>query len=315
MRSARVAILGGDDLRASVIALGFEPTEIARAQVAVVDARDRAQLAAASVLPQSLPRLTVAAAEDAPFFAAIGLDSARVVTSIEPARIGPALVALIPRSKRGPTKLVVITGVRGGVGRTLLTANLALRIAKRLRVCAIDATGTGALAWWLRASPKPWSDAEAIAAEMSEEHLPVIADAGGGARVVGGPGVAPSAAALHATVRVTTAIDDLVIVDAPLASDANARVLADGADRRVVLAYDDPCSALLLEADPPRERDWLIAAQSRRPSIAGHTAFRALPRDESAVASSASSRSQTGGALGRAYDDLAELVTIDATDA
>jgi len=314
LRSARVAVLGGDDLRASVVALGFEPTEIARAQVAVVDARDRAQLAAASALPHALPRLTIAAPEDASFLAAIGIDSARVVTSIEAARIGPALVALIPRSKRGPTKLVVITGVRGGVGRTLLAANLALRIAKRLRVCAIDATGTGALAWWLRAAPKPWSDAEAIAAEMSEEHLPVIADAGAGVQVVGGAGAAPSAGVLHATVRVTTALDDLVIVDAPLTTDANARALADGADRRVVLAYDDPCSALLLDADPPQERDWVIAAQSRKATIAGRTAFRALPRDESAVASAASSRSQAGGGLGRAYDELAELVTIDATD-
>ena len=315
MRSARIAVLGGDDLRASVVALGFEPTDMAHAQVAVVDARDRAQLAAAAALPATLPRLTVAAPEDASFFTAIGIDSARVVTSIEPARLGPALVALIPRPKRGPTKLVVITGVRGGVGRTLLAANLATRIAKALRICAIDATGTGALAWWLRASPKPWSDAEAIASELSAEHLPVIADAASGARVVGGAGVAPSRAAVEAVARVAVSVDDLVIVDAAVVSDANTRALCEVADRRVVLAYDEPCCGLLLEADPPRERDWLIAAQSRKPHVAGRAAFRAIPRDENAVASAASSRSAAGGALGRAYDELAELITIDATDA
>jgi hypothetical protein len=314
LTSARVAVLGGDDVRAAVVALGFELVDVSRAQIAIVDARDRAQLALAAALPAALPRLTVAAPEDRAFFEALGIDRARIVTGVEPAELGPALVALLPSSVRSATKVVVIAGVRGGVGRTLLAANLARRVAPQLRVCALDATGTGALSWWLRAAPKAWPDAEAIASEMTSEHLALISDTNRGMRVLGGASVAPTETALLAAVRVASSTDDLVIVDAPLSPDALTRALTPIADRRLILAYDDACSAALLDADPPRERDWLIASQSKRTTVSGRAAFRALPRDESAVASAAASRSAVGGALGRAYDELAELVTIDATD-
>ena len=311
----RVAVLGGDDVRAAVLALGFEVAEVERAQVAIVDARDRAQLASASALPHAMPRLTVISPDDAPFFAALGIDGARVVSSAEPARIGPALVALAPTAARGATRVVLVAGVRGGVGRTLLVANLARRIAKRLRVCAIDATGSGALAWWLGASPKPWTEIEAIAAELTPEHLAVVGDAQTGPRVIGGPPAAPSASSLDAVVRVACVADDVVLIDAPPSPDALTRALAARADRRLILAYDDPWSALLLDADPPQERDWLLASQSKSARVARHETFRALPRDEAAVSAAASARSTVGGALGRVYDELAELITIDATEA
>ena len=314
MTSARIAVLGADDLRAAVVALGFEVVEVDRAQVAIVDARDRAKIALASALPAGMPRLTIAAPDDAQFFTAVGMDRARIVTSAEPARIGPALVALLPRGARAATRILLVTGTRGGVGRTLLAANLALRLAKGMRVSAIDGTGTGALAWWLRAAPKPWSDVEAIADELTAEHLSVIADPQRGVRVIGGPCVAPSVAALDATVRVAAAADDLVIIDAPIASDTLTRALSARSDRRIVLAYDEPCSVLLLDAEPLRDGDWLIASQSKKATIAAHAAFRALPRDEGAIGSAASSHGEVGGALGRAYSELAELIAIDATE-
>jgi Mrp family chromosome partitioning ATPase len=314
--SGRVAVLGGDEVRAAVTLLGFEDAEVDRAQVAVVDARDRDVLARAAALPPALPRLTIVAREDQGFFAALGMDPARVVTSVEPAVIGPALVALMPAAPRGATRVITITGSRGGLGRTLLAANLAQRVAKRLRVCAIDATGTGALAWWLRVSPKPWSEIEAVADELSAEQLALVADAErDGPRVIGGALVAPSQAALTAVVRVASGAHDLVIADAPVACDPLARGLLELSDRRVILAYDDPWSALLLETATVGERDWLIASQSKARTVADHATFRALPRDESSVAAAIAARAPAGGALGRAYDELAELLAIDATDA
>jgi hypothetical protein len=298
-----------------VTLLGFEVVDVERAHVAVVDARDRDVLARAAALPPALPRLTIVARDDEAFFTALGMDPARVVTSVEPAVVGPALVALMPVAARGVTRVVTITGSRGGVGRTLLTANLARRIAKRLRVCAIDATGTGALAWWLRASPKPWVEIEAVADELTAEQLSLVADADtDGLRVIGGPLVAPSPAALSAVVRVASGAHDLLIVDAPVACDPLAHALTEVADRRVILTYDDPWSVLLLETTSVGERDWLIASQSNVRVVAGHQTFRGLPRDESSVAAAISSRASAGGALGRAYDDLAELLVIDATD-
>ncbi len=58
---------------------------------------------------------------------------------------------------------------------------------------------------------------------------------------------------------------------------------------------------------------WLMASQSRTPKIGERAAFRALPRDEAAVGAALSGRSAVGGALGRAYHELAELIALDAS--
>jgi hypothetical protein len=42
-------------------------------------------------------------------------------------------------------------------------------------------------------------------------------------------------------------------------------------------------------------------------------AFRILPRDEAAVADGLATRGRIDGVLGRAYDELAELIGIDAS--
>jgi len=56
-----------------------------------------------------------------------------------------------------------------------------------------------------------------------------------------------------------------------------------------------------------------MASQSRAPRLGARAAFRALPRDEAAVAAALSGRRAAGGALGRAYDELAELIALDAS--
>jgi hypothetical protein len=56
---------------------------------------------------------------------------------------------------------------------------------------------------------------------------------------------------------------------------------------------------------------WIIGSQCQAdPPV---DAFRVLPRDERAIADALATQGRAGGALGRAYDELAELLAIDAT--
>ena len=312
MTSVRVAVFGGTELRAAVLALGLEPvTE--DPEIALIDARDRDAVGIAAGLHPNVARVVLVFDSDRPLIAALGIDPSHLVTSAEPAVLGPALMRLRPQRSRAATRVVVATGVRGGVGRTLLAANLALRIETRMRVCVIDATGQGAASWWLRSAPRPWTEFEGLVDELTADHLAVMAEETAGMRVIGGPPVAPTPALLGATIRAASGLADLVIVDAPLRNDALARAAASLADRVFVLAYDDPWSKLMLDADPPGEDHWLIASQMKAASLDGRRAFRALPRDESAVVSALAARGAAKGALGKAYDELAELLVIDAT--
>ena len=72
------------------------------------------------------------------------------------------------------------------------------------------------------------------------------------------------------------------------------------------------CLATLASAELPDEV-WLVASQSRSLRLGKRDVFRALPRDESAVAAALERRRTVGGQLGRAYDELAELLLIDAS--
>jgi hypothetical protein len=134
-----------------------------------------------------------------------------------------------------------------------------------------------------------------------------------GMRVVGGTSIAPTPQLLVSTIRAATGLADLVLLDAPLRNDPLARAATALADRVFVLAYDDPWSKLMLDADPPGDDEWIVASQMKTAAIHGRRAFRALPRDEPAVASAVASRGAAKGALGKAYDELAELLVIDAT--
>lgn len=311
--SARVVVYGGDAIVTSVVALGFEPVSD-RPDIAIVDARDQDALTRAGSLPADLPRIFVVAAAQHGLIAALGVDPARVIDRSEPTTLGPAIAAALPRHRRSPTRLIVVTSVRGGVGRTLLAANLASRLAPRLRVFLVDATGTGAAGWWLRCAAPPWSSLEGLVEELSADQLSVLAEEiADGLRVVGGASTPPSEALLVATARTASGISDLVIVDAPLDVDRLTRGVGAVADRTLLLAYDDPLSLAAVEVHPPSDDLWLIASQSRRPRLGGRDTFRALPRDEAAVASALERRGRVGGQLGHAYDDLADLLAIDAS--
>ncbi len=308
----RARVFGGADLRASALALGLELVDRDE-QLAIVDLRDAAACAAAANVPAAVARVVVAGDAERPLLDALGIDAARVASSCDVLAIGPLVAAAAPPRARSATRVVAVGAVRGGAGRTLLVANLARRLAARMSVCAVDLTGTGALGWWLECDTRPWSELEALRAELSADHLTVLATvAQAGVRVVGGPPAAPSVPLAAATIRVALALDDLVLVDAPLVTDPLFAAAAELADRVVVLAYEDAVSRATLAAAAPDDA-WLVLSQSRAERIGDREVFRALPRDEDAVAAALARRGAVGGALGRAYDDLADLLAIDAS--
>ena len=308
---SRVLVLGPAELTSSVSRLGFETTT-ERPELAVIDLRDAGARVAAAALPSELPRVLVAGDVEREYAAAIGAMTS-IVDSCEPARLGPAIVARLPATIRPRTRTVLVTGARGGVGRTLLVTNLAHRLAPAHEVCVVDATGSGAGAWWLHCDPSPWSSLEGLVGEMTAEHLGVAATLARPAiRYVGGPGGTPSAAILSATIRIAPELGWLVLVDAPPLFDATTRLARTVAERVLVLTYDDPASLTALDHAIETD-DWLVVSQARTMKIGTHAVFRALPRDEPAVATAAARRQPVGGALGRAYDELAEIIAIDAS--
>jgi Mrp family chromosome partitioning ATPase len=311
--SPRAVICGGDDLRAAAATLGLEQCETGRPDLILVDLRDPVSCAAAGALDAAIPRVAVAGENERALAAALGYDASSIAATCEPAALGPLVVAALPRAPRRATRVVVITGVRGGVGRTLLVANLARRLATRLSVAAVDATGTGALGWWLQCSPRPWTELEGLTDELTAEHLAVVAVEIAALRVIGGAPVAPTRALAESTVRAAASLVELVIVDAPVLADERGRALAKFADRLLVVSYDDPLSLATIDASDVPSGAWLMASQARAPRLGERVAFRALPRDEAAVAAALSGRRAAGGALGRAYDELAELIALDAS--
>ena len=311
--SPSAAICGGDDLRAAAAALGLDPCDAVRPDLVLVDLRDSAACAIAAAIAPGIPRVAVAGESERALAAALGYDASSIAATCEPAALGPLVVAALPRTPRRATRLVVVTGARGGVGRSLLVANLARRLASRLTVAAVDATGTGALGWWLECAPRTWTELEGLTDELTAEHLAVVATESAGLRVIGGAPVAPTRALAESTVRAAASLAELVLVDTPVVADDRGRALAALADRVLLLSYDDPLSLATLDASEVPNGTWLLASQSRTLRIGDHAAFRALPRDEAAVGAALSGRRAVGGALGRAYDELADLIALDAS--
>ena len=311
--SARAAICGRDDLRAAAAVLGLEPCDAGRPDVVLVDLRDASACAAAAALDSAIPRVAVAGESERALAAALGYDASSIASTCEAAALGPLVVAALPRTVRPATRVVVVTGARGGVGRTLLVANLARRLATRLSLAAVDATGTGALGWWLQCAPRTWAELEGLTNELTAEHLAVVAAESVGVRVIGGAPVAPTRALAESTVRAAGSLAELVLVDAPVLADERTLALASRAERVLVLSYDDPLSLATLDAVDLPNAAWLVASQSRTARVGERAAFRALPRDETAVGAALSGRRGAGGALGRAYDELAELIALDAS--
>jgi hypothetical protein len=311
--TARVATYGNDELRASVIALGFEPVD-EHADVVVVDLRERDAVERAAKLDANAPRVVVAGTAERELCAAIGADHARIVSSVQPEVLGPVLLAALPARPRSATRAIVVTATRGGLGRTLFAANLAFRLAATLRIAVVDATGTGAAAWWLRADAQPWSAIASLADELTPEQLAVLAEeVRPGLRVIGGASLAPDPHVAMSVIQAAVALDELVIVDSPLLSERITEEMRERADRTVLFGFDDACSARVLTLAAPDERAWVIASQSRVATLGVHPVFRCLPRDEAAIGAAVTSRSQVKGELGRAYDEIAELLRLDAS--
>jgi hypothetical protein len=302
-----VAICGGDELRAACEILGLEPSSMPR--IVLVDLRCAGAAQEAAAHAPGIPRVLIATSDQAATVSALGPSATAIVGSADPAAIGPLVARLLPRPERDRTRVVTLTAARGGVGRTLCAANLARRLARTCAVLALDATGTGGLGWWLRVEPRPWSELEVVSGELRAEHVELIATSvSAHLSVVGGPPAAPSLDVLGATIVAARSLADIVVVDAPLLADVGGQACIARSDRILVLSYADPASAATLAAADVPGSAWLIGSQA---SIDG--AFRFLPRDEPAVGDILESRGPASGALGRAYDELADLLAIDAT--
>ena len=303
----RVAICGGDELRSSCVALGLEESSAPR--VVLADLRYPGAAEQAASYPPAVPRILIATPEQAACLAALGATTSRLIASADPATIGPLIAELVPNPARERTRVVTLTAARGGVGRTLCAANLARRLAAFGSVLALDATGTGAFAWWLGVDARPWSELEVLSAELRAEHLELVATpVAPRLTLIGGAPAVPSLEALIATISVARTLADLVVVDAPPLADHRAQACAARSDRVLVLSYADAASSAALGAAALPESVWLIGSQA---PIDG--AFRVLPRDERAIGDALEQRGTIGGVLGRAYDELAELLAIDAS--
>jgi len=303
----RTAICGGDELRSSCVTLGLEESSAPR--LVIADLRHPGAAEQAASYPPAVPRILIARPEQAACVAALGATTSRLATSTDPWSLGPLIAELIPNPARERTRVVTLTAARGGVGRTLCAANLARRLAAVGSVLALDATGTGALGWWLGVDARPWSELEVLSAELRAEQLELVATpVGSRLTLIGGAPAVPSLDALNATISVARTLADLVVVDAPPLADHRAQACAARSDRILVLSYADPASTAALGAATLPESAWLIASQA---AIDG--AFRVLPRDERAVGDAIERRGVMSGALGQAYDELAELLAIDAS--
>jgi hypothetical protein len=312
--TVRVALYGGAELAAAAEMLGLITVEAARADLALVDLRDPEALSHAASLAPELPRVVVLADEHRALAGALGVPSRSIARSCEPALLGPLIAATLPPARRASTRSILVTSARGGAGRSLLVANLARRLAPLRATLCLDLTGNGTLSWWLGATSQGWSDLEDLTDELTAEHLGVVAvEAAPGLRLVGGPPFAPSAQLAQSAFRAALELTEVVLIDAPTLADERTRRLAGSVDRVIVMSYDDPISiAALASADVP-EGAWLIASQSIATSLGGRDVFRSLPAAEGAIAAATSRPDAIGGALGKAYDGLAEIISIDVT--
>lgn len=306
------ALVLGDRLREAAAALALEQV-VDGPDLVLVDLADPDAVATASQEDPMVPRLAIAGPEQVALLRALGRAGFEVLTSAEPAALGPLVARLAPPRPKSATRLVLVTGVAGGCGRTLLAASLAVRLATRGSVALIDLTGSGSAAWWLRVGATPWSEIEGVTLELTPEHLAVVASEHGAVRVVGGSGSMPTAELGVAAVHAALALVDVVVVDAPPLSDDRTRSIGELADRILVLSSDDPASRAQLAA-VAKDGHWILASRAERVELAGHSVMRSLPDDAAAVRAAADGDGMVGGRLGQAYDDLAELIAIDATE-
>lgn len=306
----RVAVCGAA-FASAVASLELDAVD-ERPDLALVDLTDPEGLARAVAVEATVPRVALASPEHEALLRALGVTSVALARSAHPAALGPLIASAIPAGRRAATRLVLITGRAGGVGRTLLAVNLALRLATRSSVLILDVTGTGAAGWWLRLVPGPWSDLEGLVDELTSEHLAIVAAEQGRLRLVGGASAMPSSPLALAAARASLGVADLVIIDAPPLPDDRTRALAAIADRVLVVAGAAPTSLAPLDGLADDGRVWSIGSREQPGRSGDPATLRCLPDDPASVRAAARGPGAAGGALGRAYDDLAELLSIDA---
>jgi len=291
----RVAVCGGEPLRAAARAVGLEEDD-EHAELVLVEAADEAAVARARALSPALPRVFVA---DGPFAALLEAAGAAYVVSPppRPSVLGPIIHTLERGRTRAPATIVVCAA-GGASGRTSLVGNLAIRVARRTPAIAIDATGSGALAWRLGVTVTPWTEIAAVGADLSDGHLRLAAAERHGLLVVGGVG-APD--------------EDLVCRVVDLARSQTAA-------RIVVCSNPDPASVsatrALLEQVADLETQLLVSQAEERDARAltasfGRAPTYLLPRDESACRAAVARRGPISGRLGRAYDAIAEILLAE----
>jgi len=282
--------------------------QVAPPQLVLVDLRDPAATSAAASYPATLPRVAVVTEEQRDLLVASGAAIA-TATSTDPAVLGPLITAVVPRSARRSTRLIVVTAARGGVGRTLLVANLVKRLATARSILAVDLTASGALGWWLGVDARPWLELAPLAEELRPEHLAVlVTEVGPRLALVGGPPQRPDPKLASAALAAARDLTDIVVVDAPPLADPVTRAAIAAADRVLALGYDDAVSRAVRDAAVAPETAWWIGAQGPISD-----AFRTFPRDERSVQDAVAGRAAVRGHLGAAYDELAELLAIDAS--
>ena len=299
----------GQTFAEAVAVLGLEPVDD-HPDLVLVDLDDDPAVERAASIPPDVPRIAVVGADRDRILRAAGSTVPVALTS-HPAAIGPLVAAITPAPARSPTRVIVVTGVAGGVGRTLLAVDLAVRLAAHASVLVLDATGTGAAGRWLGLAPGSWSDLEGLVDELTAEHIEVVASERERIRLIGATGAMPSPAVMAAAARVSRGAVDVVLVDAPSLVDERTRAVMDLADRILVVASEGAAASGLLDGVAGDDRTWIIASRTRGERLGHHPVMRSLPDDPASIRAAERARSVVGGALGRAYDDLAELLLLD----
>jgi hypothetical protein len=313
----RAVVLGGADLRAPLHALGLSDG-VDHPDVVLIDADDDAAVGEAGHYPPSTARIFVAGAARSALLRAAGIASV-VTRPFSTSALGLALLQVERGRERGP-RAMLFAAASGATGRTSLVANIALRIAGRAPVVAIDATGSGALAWRLNLAVAPWPDITGVGMDLTEGHLRLAAAEREGALFLGGVG-SVSSGELARVVSVASGFAT-VLIDAPPVGVLEP-VLLDGADRLYVCANPDPVSAAACAAacGPLFDRGaYLVVSQAQEEDATrlteafGRAPAFILPRDEPSFRRSIRRRGPADGRLGRAYDAIAEIVLADVAE-
>jgi hypothetical protein len=300
------AIVCGSALLPAALVLGLDLVDEG-AEIVLVDLADPQAVARAGAADPTVRRIVVPGGAAGDVLRALGTAGFATAPDRTAPAIGPLVAGAAPAPLPARTRVLLVTGLGGGCGRTTLAVELALRLATR-GVLLIDLTGSGSAASQLGIEAGPWSDLEGLIDELAPEHLGVVAADRGGVRLIGGPGPRPTTALALRVTRAAVDAADLVIVDAPAVADERTVALLGLADRIIHVVPADARRDRAARAAP--HGAWVIVSGG---AGAPPGTFRSLPNDPGAFRR-AGDGVPVGGALGRAYDELAEVIAIDSTE-